>query len=207
MGKALYVQLFLLMLVLAYVPMAAGQKQSADHAQCYDNSIQVPCPFPADYFRGLDFSTRGCGDYSYTRLGHGGQELHKNAKHRDYGGAWFMTRDNLTGLVWEIKTLENMKDLYNFKDALTYAENLELGGYSDWRLPTAGELFSLVNLCSFAPAIDEEWFPNTLPENYWTSSTAPDDPEGIWRVRFGSGMVLFTYNRSAAYHVRVVRSE
>jgi len=116
-------------------------------------------------------------------------------------------RDNLTGLIWEIKTLENKKDLYNYKDALTYAKDMNLGGYSDWRVPTAGELFSLVHLCRFALAIDEEWFPNTLPENYWTSSTAPDDPEGIWRVRFGSGMVLFTYNRSAAYHVRVVRSE
>ena len=32
----------------------------------------------------------------------------------------------------------------NWEDALSYAENLELAGYSDWRLPNAKELQSIV---------------------------------------------------------------
>ena len=207
MGKAAYSVLFLLMMSLSSVFAAADQKPAADYAECYDNSIQVPCPFPADYFEGLDFAKLRCADYSYTKLGHEGAELDDHEVHVDYGGSWIMTRDNLTGLIWEIKTSKNKKDLHNYNDAVMYAKNMELGGYADWRVPAAGELFSLVNQCRFTPAIDDEWFPNTLSESYWSSTADRAESEGMWRIRFGSGIVLFTYNRSAVYHVRAVRSD
>ena len=44
---------------------------------------------------------------SYTKLGHGGVALPDDAVHEDDGGPWIMTRDNVTGLTWELKTQED----------------------------------------------------------------------------------------------------
>lgn len=47
-----------------------------------------------------------------------------------------------TGLMWQqIPDYER----HNFYDAFDYVESLEIGGYSDWRLPTIKELYSLLN--------------------------------------------------------------
>lgn len=40
----------------------------------------------------------------YTKLGYGGSELPETAAHVDEGGPWIITRDNETGLIWEVKT-------------------------------------------------------------------------------------------------------
>lgn len=44
-----------------------------------------------------------------------------------------------TGLVWQ-KTPDYTR--YGFDEAKTYVESLEIGGYTDWRLPTIKELYS-----------------------------------------------------------------
>lgn len=50
--------------------------------------------------------------------------------------------DNATGLMW--MQTDNGEGLI-WEDALSYAENLEFAGYSDWRLPDAKELQSIVD--------------------------------------------------------------
>lgn len=92
-----------------------------------------------------------------------------------------VTDDN-TGLMWQ-KTPPKEKMTYD--EALEYVENLELGGYSDWRLPTIKESFSLANLDGHldpqdislsVPYIDREYFDFFYDEgkpytgSYWTSS-------------------------------------
>ena len=47
-----------------------------------------------------------------------------------------------TGLMWQ-KTPDYRK--HNFYDAFDYVNNLEIGGHTDWRLPTIKELYSLLN--------------------------------------------------------------
>jgi len=47
-----------------------------------------------------------------------------------------------TGLMWQ-KTPDFER--HNYYDAFDYVENLETGGYTDWRLPTIKELYSLLN--------------------------------------------------------------
>ncbi len=50
--------------------------------------------------------------------------------------------DNATGLMWAKN--DNGEGL-NWEDALLYAENAEIAGYTDWRLPNAKELQSIVD--------------------------------------------------------------
>jgi len=52
--------------------------------------------------------------------------------------------DNKTGLMWQRKRANNgMKHT----DAISYCEDLTLGGYSDWRLPSISELKTLIVGC------------------------------------------------------------
>ncbi|MBZ0271357.1 DUF1566 domain-containing protein [bacterium] len=51
-------------------------------------------------------------------------------------------RDPTTGLTWETN-----RNVGNWLKAGSYCDNLELGGYSDWRLPNIDELRSLIRNC------------------------------------------------------------
>ena len=57
--------------------------------------------------------------------------------------------DNATSLMW---MQDDDGEGMNWKDALTYAENFEFANHSDWRLPNAKELQSIVDYTR-APAI------------------------------------------------------
>ncbi len=60
-----------------------------------------------------------------------------------------------TGLMWQqTPAMEGM----TWAQAKEYCENLEMGGYSDWRLPTLKELFSISNFSAGWPYIDSEYF-------------------------------------------------
>jgi hypothetical protein len=83
--------------------------------------------------------------------------------------------DNLTGLMWEQKTDDSgsrdKDNTYTWRDALEYCENLILGGYSDWRLPTPKEFERVVDLERSNPAIDTVYFPYTNSGLYWTGTS------------------------------------
>jgi hypothetical protein len=49
--------------------------------------------------------------------------------------------DNVTGLMWQQTDGGEM----TFERALVYCDTLTLAGYTDWRLPTNHELFSILN--------------------------------------------------------------
>ena len=59
--------------------------------------------------------------------------------------------DAATGLMW---SQDDEGEQLNWEDALTYAENSTLAGYTDWRLPNVKELQAIIDY-SYAPgAID-----------------------------------------------------
>ena len=71
--------------------------------------------------------------------------------------------DNLTGLVW---TRNASNSGITWADAITTCSALALtsyGGYSDWRLPSAHELFSLIDFAYKNPALS-----NTSGAGIWT---------------------------------------
>jgi hypothetical protein len=79
---------------------------------------------------------------------------------------------------------------YDWEDGLAYAENLTLAGYSDWRMPNAKELHSIVDYTrspatTSSPAIDPLFSCTEIidPDGnsgqygyYWTGSPLKDGP-------------------------------
>ncbi len=110
--------------------------------------------------------------------------------------------DNSTGLMWQKNTSENEM---TWKEALAYCEGLELGGHTDWRLPTIKELRSIVDYEKCDPAIDETVFPNTHSSIYWSGTTYADSTDNAWGVHFLGGYD-HNYGKSTNGHVRAVRS-
>ncbi len=176
--------------------------------KCYDNDSEITCPQPDQPFYGQDAQYQPRIPRSYTKLGMNGVELAADAAHVDDGGPWMMTRDNVTGLIWEIKTAANKDDTYNWQDAKdVFVAGLNasgFGGFRDWRLSEVGELSSLVNAGVFNPAVDVEWFPNTRSV-YWSATTSANYTNGAWRVDFGYGYV-YNYLKASSYYVRAVRA-
>lgn len=151
-------------------------------------------PEPGQPFYGQDPQYQPQHPRSYTKLGVGGVELPDGADHIDNGGPWLMTRDNVTGLIWEIKQdkddlpdYENPSDAdnaYAWTDAsdgfIAGLNDANFGGSGDWRLPTVKELTTLVN-SGLSPAIDASWFPNIM-DFYWTRTEYHSNPAGAWGV-------------------------
>lgn len=96
--------------------------------------------------------------------------------------------DLATGLMWQ-QADDGIPR--NWEDALTYSESLEEGGYTDWRLPNAKELHSIVDysrapdaggtpaihpLFSCTEITDPMGIPGQYPY-YWTGTTHLDGPE------------------------------
>src|ERR1035437_5292865 len=69
--------------------------------------------------------------------------------------------DDNTGLVWAVKTPQNMEDAVFWAETEKYAAQVntaKLGGYSDWRLPTIKELEGISDFSRMGPAIDSNYF-------------------------------------------------
>ncbi len=77
--------------------------------------------------------------------------------------------DNATGLMWQQSDDGNTRD---WENALSYSENLTLGEHSDWRLPSAKELQSIVDYTR-CPDIT-----NSPAINPIFSATSFNDPGG-----------------------------
>jgi|GEM_PF-2944913 len=61
--------------------------------------------------------------------------------------------------------------LLSHADATLACEELELGGYADWRLPSVEELDAIALKDWSSPAVDDSLFPNTPALLHWTNDT------------------------------------
>ena len=137
--------------------------------------------------------------------------------------------DTATELAWSSKSEE-----IEWEDALSYCEDLEEGGYSDWRLPNIDELRTIIRNCpgvqtgGECPASEPDYlslydtdeacrcdesmsniFSDEEEEKaLWSSSVVSDDTDYIWFIDF------YIYNRDLGYvlwnsvaEARCVRSD
>ncbi|MFI3261825.1 MAG: DUF1566 domain-containing protein [Rikenellaceae bacterium] len=131
---------------LNYPLVATGQ------VVCYDiNGNEITAPSKGDSLYGQDANYLMGLPMSYVDNGDG------------------TISDLNTGLTWQ-KTppTEGM----TWYEAIEYCENLELAGYSDWRMPTLKELFAISNFSTGWPYLNTEYFDLATgsvgkDEQYW----------------------------------------
>ncbi len=145
---------------------------------------------------------------SYTKISNNGSVLSKNSKIGTDSRDWACTKDNKTGLIWEIKTtdgsLRDMSNRYTWYDLNSFVTSVNkksLCGANDWRLPTKDELFTLVycsdgkynsdntDACTneqtvISPTMNTTYFPNTT---LYIANTMPWDDVYYWSSSEYSG--------------------
>jgi hypothetical protein len=92
-----------------------------------------------------------------------------------------VVRDNVTALDWE----QGHSEALSWRAATTYCADLDLGGHSDWRVPTRIELVSLLDFSRTNPPLDATAFPSTVGPTFWTSSVLAElpnstNPMSVW---------------------------
>jgi len=154
--------------------------------KCYDiNGIEIPCA--------------GTGQDGEIRAGVAWPEPRFTAN-----GDGTMT-DNLTGLMWT-KDANLLGGYLNFYQVIDFCNNLDLGGYTDWRLPNVNELESLVNANepNSATWLNTQGFTNVQASNYWSSTTYAYYQGFAWFVGMWYGGVAGD-PKSHLYYVWPVR--
>jgi hypothetical protein len=146
----------------------------------------------------------------YTKIANNGSTLSDSAKLGKNPTDWACTKDNNTGLIWEVKTtdggLRDKDKYYNWNDSFKFATDVNsqgLCGAKDWRLPTKDDLFSIVKSGVANPSIDTAYFPNTKSNWFWSSSPDARSSNGAWIVEFYSNIIMPS-NRDYGF-VRLVR--
>ncbi len=147
---------------------------------------------------------------SYTKLDQNGCEL------PDTASEWAMVRDNVTGLIWEVKTDD---DTIHDKDAVfswdyarfDYMKGLNeraFGGGTGWRLPYIRELSCIVNPDRYWPTLNPDYFPNSQKPDphYWSYDLLHSDINQAYIVLFGYGDIDCA-KRTELKYVRAVRGD
>ena len=158
---------------------------------CYDNSVTISFPLETDSFYGQDAQYIG---------------NHPSYQNNDDG----TITDLNTDLMWQ----QDSGDKVTFSEATSGADTLTLAGYTDWRLPSIKELYSLINFNGTDPSglvgeesliafIDTSFFvfqygdetagERIIDSQYWSStgyvSTTMNGDATVFGVNFADGRI------------------
>ncbi len=211
-----------------------GEYPSGNNNDC----TSVTLALPQDCSTGRDDSDNNDSDghagFSFTKLDATGTPLSNQGV--SYGTTpWSCVRDNVTNLIWEVKTtttgIHYSENFYqwggvtaigrdhpnregpyydpSWNELVEGSNDNALCGLHNWRVPTFAELSSIVNkgetLTPFFPAIDNDYFPNTKSYWYWTASPVALINSAAWIVSFENGYST-DISRDFNAIVRLVRS-
>ncbi|SLM28552.1 exported hypothetical protein [Desulfamplus magnetovallimortis] len=177
----------ILTLLCSMAPAVAGDYTSLPDTgieTCYDgDGYEIVCPSPGEPFYGQD------AQYDSSKMAF-----------EDNGDG--TVTDLNTGLMWQQRDDGTEK---TWQAACDYCDSLGLAGYTDWRIPDRRELFSIVDLGRYNPAIDTDYFFDTKGDVYWSGSTYAVYTDYAWGVNFTSGSVSY-FSKTYDDYVRCVRS-
>ena len=116
--------------------------------------------------------------------------------------------DTSTGLMWEKVGSTAVK---TWEEALNYSvglNNIKLGGYTDWRMPTIKELSTLADYSrNVSPMINPIYFPGCFSYAYWAGTSYIYEPKQAWFVDFSNGEINYNIKSEMnAFYVRAVRN-
>ncbi|MHC1782293.1 MAG: DUF1566 domain-containing protein [Anaerolineaceae bacterium] len=171
---------------LSYAIVDTGQ------GKCYDNQTEIPCAAGGDF------------------IGQDAQYATNTPSYQDNSDG--TVTDLVTGLMWQ----QSPGKKVTFEQAVNGADSLDLGGFSDWRLPTIKELYSLIRFdggdvspcmqggeCTALPFIDNRYFDfqygdtstgeRVIDSQYWSStqyiSTTMNGSATTFGVNFADGRI------------------
>jgi len=122
--------------------------------------------------------------------------------------------DNVTGFVWQ---KEDDNAIRGWDTASAYCDNLTLGGYTDWRMPTINELMSIIDYSGTGgAAINSTYFPHTIHwsmSQYWSVTASPNNAGNAWDVVFDNGSIqgaapngsVYGASKTSTYYIRCIR--
>ncbi|HQM86174.1 MAG TPA: DUF1566 domain-containing protein, partial [bacterium] len=151
---------------------------------CYNNTAQISCPAFGDPFYG--------------------QEPQFNYTSQSFSVSGDVVEEFVSGLMWQKDTPSAYSGCTKgtgssqctLAESIQYCEDLDLGGFEDWRLPTSYELGTVVNYTQ-TPSLIFSDFINTQSSDYWTLDAV---------VSFSDGFVSSEDPVNGAY-VKCVRGD
>lgn len=169
---------------------------------CHDVTMaEASCPAPGEDCFGQD------AQYGWD-TSHTSSERFSRSE-----GEQPVVQDNVTGLIWQgcmagqsgsACTLGTAMTV-PWTSALAFCDNLSWGGESDWTLPDYYELFSIVDLGVWNPAVDTTIFPASTSVDFWSTSTHATRADNAWCSNLGLGYV-YDDPKTEQHHVRCVRA-
>lgn len=153
----------------------------------------------------IDTFTIGDFDF-FVRLDAQGNEVQEN---NDTGVR--TVYDKNTGLYWEVKCkntdcLHFGENTYDFNEAAEYANTLNgenYGGFSDWRLPNADELRTIMDYDGTDIAIDTSLFGYCQVGDYWTKNSFGPHDAMAWVIYSGFGSAIVKSKVTKHYVIAV----
>ena len=155
-----------LVLVRAAIAAPTGLLNDTGQTACYDaGGNVVACSGAADDGRyGRDAaqakgvlykSGAGAAAFDYTKVANNGNDLAAGVALGGNAGDWACTRDNVTGLVWEVKTddggLRDQENTYTNYDDPTQAQRWNGSAYVN---PTQPEIDAATNSIGYVNAVN-----------------------------------------------------
>jgi len=165
-----------------------------------------------DTDQGTCFTSGNCGACPAT----GGSAFGQDAQYEGYQPSYTdngdgTVTDNVTGLMWQ----QNPGAKMSYDQAVAGAASFDLAGYTDWRLPTIKEMYSLIvfsgrdvsgcedeQSCDLVPFIDTDYFvfeygdttiERLIDAQYVTStkyvSTTMNGDETVFGVNLADGRI------------------
>ena len=210
------VLIFIMLVALLHPGMFHGRAGAAsalvvDTGQTafYNGSVEISKPSTGQPFYGQDAQYTG-NTPSYTNNGDG------------------TITDNVTGLMWQ----QDPGAKITWNEAVDGSDSFALAGYSDWRLPTIKELYSLIEFSGIDPSgymgtdtsglvpfMDTDYFDfeygdtsagDRLIDSQWTTSTVYNSTvmngqECFFGVNFADGRIKCYPTNNKGYFTIYVR--